>query len=170
MIRLYSLTILLLLWSSTLMGQKTALVDTEYLMSKIPAYTTMNHQIEELSKRWQNEVSKLENEANALYKKFQTEVASLTPQQKKQQEEEIINKERMAYELKRKYFGPEGELVKKRESLMKPIQTEIWKTLKDIANVQGLHLIIDKASGKIVYADPKIDLSTLVLDKMGYRN
>lgn len=168
LIKLYSFVILLFWSSVALLGQKIALVDTEYLMSKIPAYATMNRQIEEQSKRWQSEVTKLENEANVLYKKFQTQVSNLTSQQRKLQEDEIINKERSAYELKRKYFGPEGELIKKRKILMKPIQTEIWKTLKDIANIQGIHLIIDKASGKIMYADPKIDLSTLVLEKMGY--
>lgn len=168
LIKLYSFVILLFWSSAALLGQKIALVDTEYLMSKIPAYATMNRQIEEQSKRWQSEITKLENEANVLYKKFQTQGSNLTSQQRKLQEDEIINKERSAYELKRKYFGPEGELIKKREILMKPIQTEIWKTLKDIANIQGIHLIIDKASGKIMYADPKIDLSTLVLEKMGY--
>lgn len=168
--KLYALIVLCLLSVGTSFAQRTALVDMEYLMAKIPAYQTMNRQLDEQSKKWQAEVSQYENEASALYKKFQAEVASLSHEQRKQHEEAIISKERMAYELKRKYFGPEGELIKRRETLMKPIQTEVWKTLKEIATSQGLQLILDKSSGKIIYADPSIDLSAYVLEKMGYRN
>lgn len=168
--RICALLALLFLAVSTGFAQKTALVDMEYLMGKIPAYATVNRQLDEQSKKWQAEVMKLENEANALYKKFQAEVPSLTNAQRREQEEAIIAKERTAYELKRKYFGPEGELTKRRETLMKPIQTELWKTLKEIATAQGVQIIFDKSSGKIIYADPAIDLSAYVLEKMGYRN
>lgn len=151
-------------------AQKTALVDMEYIMGRIPAYATMTRQLEEQSKKWQAEVTKLENEANALYKKFQAEAGALSNEQRRFQEEAIVAKERSAYELKRKYFGPEGELLKRREELMKPIQTEVWKALKDLAQSGGIQLILDKSSGKIVYADPTIDLSALTLKKMGYQN
>lgn len=161
---------LLLLSVGSTWAQKTALVDMEYMMSKIPAYATMTRQLEEQSKKWQAEVTKLENEANALYKRFQAEAANLGQEQRRQQEEAIVAKERTAYELKRKYFGPEGELLKRREALMKPIQTEVWKALKDLAQTGGIQLILDKSTGKIVYADPAIDLSALALQKMGYQN
>lgn len=168
--KIFAFVVLVLVSAGVALAQRTALVDMEYIMSKIPAYTTMNRQMEEQSKKWQAEVSKLEQEANILYKKFQAEVAQLSAEQRRVQEEAIIAKERAAYELKRKYFGPEGELVKRRDALMKPIQAEVWKSLKDLAASANIQLILDKASGKIIYADPAIDLSAQALQKMGYGN
>lgn len=168
--KIFAFVVLVLASAGVSWAQRTALVDMEYIMSKIPAYATMNRQMEEQSKKWQAEVSKLEQEANILYKKFQAEVAQLSAEQRRVQEEAIIAKERAAYELKRKYFGPEGELVKRRDALMKPIQAEVWKSLKDLAASANIQLILDKASGKIIYADPAIDLSAQALQKMGYGN
>lgn len=167
--RLYALVALCCLSIGVASAQKAVLVDMEYILSNIPAYSTMNEQLEAQSKKWQSEVSKLESEASTLYKKFQAEAPKLSMEQRRISEDLIIAKEKEAYELKRKYFGPEGELVKKRESLMKPIQTQVWNTLKELALAHGLHIIIDKSSGKIVYADPNADISALVLEKMGYR-
>ncbi len=165
-----SIVLLVLLSFGVASAQKAVLVDMEYILSNIPAYTTMNQQLEAQSKKWQDEVTKLESEASTLYKKYQAEASRLSPDQRKVSEDAIVAKEKEAYELKRRYFGPEGELVKKRESLMKPIQTEVWNTLKDLALTHGLQIILDKSSGKIVYADPNADISALVLQKMGYRN
>lgn len=165
-----SIVLLVLLSFGVASAQKAVLVDMEYILSNIPAYTTMNQQLEAQSKKWQDEVTKLENEASTLYKKYQAEASRLSPDLRKAGEDAIVAKEKEAYELKRRYFGPEGELVKKRESLMKPIQTEVWNTLKEIALTHGLQIILDKSSGKIVYADPNADISALVLQKMGYRN
>lgn len=149
-------------------AQKTALVDMEYILGKIPAYEMMNRQLEDVSKKWQSEVSALETEAQTMYKKFQADIVFLSAEQKKSREEAIIAKEKATYELKRKYFGPEGELVKRRESLMKPIQDEVWKALKELAISGGYQLIFDRSSGQIVYADPAADVSALVLERMGY--
>lgn len=150
------------------MAQKTALVDMEYILGKLPAYEMMNRQLEDLSKKWQEEVNREETEAQNLYKKFQSDLVFLTPDQKKRQEDAIIAKEKSAYELKRKYFGPEGELFKRREALMKPIQDEVWKSLKELALASGYQIIIDKSSSKIVYADPAADISASVLQKLGF--
>lgn len=150
-------------------AQKTALVDMEFVMGKIPAYEQVGKQIEELSKKWQAEVSKQEQAAQALYQKYQSEASSLTAAQKQQREEAIVAKEKEAYELKRKYFGPEGELMKRREELMKPIQSAVWTALKELAQASDLQIIFDRSSGKIVYADPSIDVSAILLQTMGYR-
>ena len=85
----------------------------------------------------------------------------------KQREESIVALEKQAYELKRKYFGPEGELFKKRESLMKPIQDRVWAAMKELARRGGLQLIIDRSSSKIVYADPGLDISEAVVSTLG---
>lgn len=149
-------------------AQKFALLDMEYIMKNIPAYEIMNKQLEDQSKKWQAELNKLEAEAKSLYEKYQKDLVFLTAEQKKQREELIVAKEKEAYELKRKYFGPEGELFKKREKLMKPIQDEIWKVLKEIAERNSFKLIIDRSSSKIVYADPSVDISSSVLSSLGF--
>lgn len=168
--KILALVALLTLSVGVASAQTTALVDMEYLMSRLPAYTKAQKQLEEQSQKWQAEVSKFEAEAATLYKAFQAEAGSLNAQQRQAREDAIIAKEKQAYELKRKYFSPEGELVKRREALMKPIQTEIWNSLKEIALARGLQLILDKSTGKIIYADPAIDYSGIVLQKMGYGN
>lgn len=166
--RLITLATCLMLSVGIASAQKSALVDMEYILGKIPAYEMMNRQLEDLSKRWQGEVNAAEAEAQTLYKKYQTDVIFLSPEQKKAREEAIVAKEREGYELKRKYFGPEGELIKRRETLMKPIQDEVWKALKEIAIAGTYQIIFDRSSGKIVYADPAADLSAVVLERMGY--
>ena len=142
-------------------AQKIALVDMDYILKKDPAYEMMNRQLEDLSKKWQTEVTTLENKAQAAYKSYQSDVVFLSAEQKKAREESI------AYELKRKYFGPEGELFKKRESLMKPIQDKVWAAMKDLARTQGYQIIIDRSSSKIVYADPALDVSEAITAKLG---
>lgn len=165
---LFALLALLWVSSGSISAQKLALVDMEYILGKVPAYEMMNRQLEDLSKKWQQEVTAREGEAQALYKKYQGDLVFLSPEQKKSREEEIVAKEKEAYDLKRKYFGPEGELLKRRESLMKPIQDEVWRGLKELALAQGYQVIIDKSTSKIVYADPAVDISALVLQKLGF--
>ena len=148
-------------------AQKFALVDMEYILKKDPSYEVMNRQLEDLSKKWQSEVTTLENKAQAAYKSYQGEVAFLAAEQKTAREEAIVSVEKQAYELKRKYFGPEGELFKKREALMKPIQDRVWAAMKELARAQGYQLIIDRTSSKIVYADPALDVSETLVAKLG---
>ena len=111
------------------------------------------------------------NQAQTLYKNYQNESVFLSAEQKKQREQAIVDKEKEAAELKRKYFAPEGELFKKRESLVQPIQDEIYNAVKDIAQNKGFQLILDRASDSaIIFASPKIDISNEVLTKLGYSN
>ena len=158
---------LLLLPLGAVEAQKIALVDMEYILKKDPSYAVMNRQIEDLSKKWQAEVAGYEKKAEEAYKSYQSEAALLSAQQKKQREESIVALEKQAYELKRKYFGPEGELFKKRESLMNPIQDRVWAAMKELARRGGLQLIIDRSSSKIVSADPGLDISEEVVSTLG---
>lgn len=152
-------------------AQKFALVDMEYIMKNIPAYERANEQLNQSSKRWQAEVETLSKEAETLYKNYQSESVFLSEEQKKTKESTIVEKEKAAQDLKRKYFGPEGELYKKRESLMKPIQDEIYTAVKEISELRGYSMVLDRASAEsIIYATPKIDISNEVLTKLGYSN
>ena len=125
----------------TMQAQKFALVDMEYILKNIPAYERANEQLNQVSKQWQAEVDALTTEAQTLYKA----------------------------DLKKKYFGPEGELFKKRSALMSPIQDEIYNAIKDIADLRGYQLVLDRASDTgIIFGSPRIDISSEVLRKLGY--
>ena len=150
-------------------AQKFALVDMEYVLKNIPAYERANEQLNQVSKKWQAEVEALNTEATTMYKNYQNEVVFLSQEQKKARQEQIMKKEKAASELKRKYFGPEGELFKKRESLMTPIQEEIYNAVRDISELRGYSLVVDRASNSgIIFGSPKIDISNEVLQKLGY--
>ena len=150
-------------------AQKFALVDMEYIFKNIPAYERANEQLNQATKKWQAEVEALNTEASTMYKNYQNELVFLSKEQKKAKQEEIMNKEKAAAELKQKYFSPEGELYKKRESLMQPIQEEIYNAVKEIADLRGYSLVLDRASDTaIIFGSPKIDISDEVLRKLGY--
>ena len=152
-------------------AQKFALIDMEYILEHIPAYERANEQLNQVSKKWQAEVEALSIQAANLYKNYQNEVVFLSQEQKKAKQEEIMNKEKEAAELKKKYFGPEGELFKKRESLIAPIQDEIYNVVKEISALRGYSLVLDRSSdAAIIFGSPKIDISNEVLQKLGYSN
>ena len=152
-------------------AQKYALVDMEYILKNIPQYEMANEQLNQVSKKWQAEVEALNTEASTMYKNYQNEMVFLSQEQKKARQEAIMKKEKDASDLKRKYFGPEGELFKKRESLMSPIQEEIYTAVKEIAELRGYSLVLDRASDTgIIFGSPKIDISNEVLQKLGYSN
>ena len=162
---------LMLMAVMTMHAQKFALIDMEYILKNVPAYERANEQLNQVSRKWQAEVEALNTEASTLYKNYQNEVAFLSQEQKKQRQEDIMAKEKEASDLKKKYFGPEGELFKKRESLMTPIQDEIYNAVKDIADQRGYSLVVDRsANAGIIFGSPKIDISNEVLQKLGYSN
>lgn len=150
-------------------AQKFALVDMEYILKNIPNYEMANEQLNQLSQRWQREIDQAFTEANNLYQKYMADKVFLTEEQIKAREEEIVAKEKEAAELKAKYFGPEGEMYAKRQSLMKPIQDDVYNAVKKVAEERGYQMIMDRAtSSDIIFASPRIDISNEVLSKLGY--
>lgn len=167
--KIFILSCLLLLCSWAGKAQKFALIDMEYILKNIPAYEMTNEQLSQVSKKWQNEVEAIQQEAQNMYKTYQSDLVFLSAEMKTKREEEIVKKEQEAQDLKRQYFGPEGELYKKRESLMRPIQDEVYNAVKEIAEDKGYQLVMDRASAmSIIFASPKIDISNEVLLKLGY--
>ena len=150
-------------------AQKFAMVDMDYILKNVPAYERANEQLNQVSKKWEGEIDAILKEVESAYKKYQSEAVFLSDAQKTKTEESIMQKEKQASDLKKKYFGQEGELFKKRQSLMAPIQDEIYNAVKDICDQHGYQLVLDRASGgSIIYASPKIDISDEVLQKLGY--
>lgn len=150
-------------------AQKFAMVDMEYIMKNIPSYETANDQLNQISKKWQSEVEAQMQEVQKMYKNYQTELVFMSEDMKTKREDEIVAKEKAVQELKRSYFGPEGELYKKRESLMKPIQDEVYSAIQDISKEKDLELVFDKSSSmNVLFTSPKLDISDEVLQKLGY--
>ena len=164
--KIIALGCLLFLCSFAASAQKFALIDMEYILKNIPAYEMTNEQLNQVSKKWQNEVDAIQQEAQNMYKTYQSDLVFLSAEMKTKREEEIVKKEQEAQDVKRKYFGPDGELYKKRQSLMKPIQDEIYNALKEISEDKGYQMVLDRAS--TIFASPKIDISNEVLIKLGY--
>lgn len=163
------MAILFLCAASGSYAQKYVTVDMEYILKNIPAYERANEQLNQQSKRWQGEIEELMQQAEMLYKQYQSESAFLSDKERVKREEGILAVEKAASELKKTYFGPQGELYKKRESLMAPIQEEIYNAVKDICELKKYSMVIDRSSaGSIIYSSPSIDISADVLTKLGY--
>ncbi len=161
----------LILTSSLAVAQKYAFVDSEYIRKNIPAFTKAQDQLDQFSKQWEKEIADGYAVVEKMYKAYQSESVLLSQEMKIKREEAIIAREREIKELQNKYFGMEGELFKKREELVKPIQDEILKAIKTIA-VEGAYAVIfdSAAGGNILFANPKFDISDEVLEKLGYKN
>ena len=161
--------LLIEIFSLPTFSQKNAYVDTEYILSKIPAYENAQNKLDEISKEWQKEIENKYKEVEQKYKEYQTESALLSAEMKSQREDEIINLEQEANELKDKYFGNEGELYNKRKELVKPIQDEVYNAIKEIATEGNYGFIFDKSADmSLIYTDPKYDISDDILKKLGY--
>jgi outer membrane protein len=161
----------LILTSAISFAQKYAFVDSEYIRKNIPAFTTAQEQLDKLSKQWEKEVADGYAVVEQMYKSYQSESVLLSQDMKTKREESIITKEKEMKDLQNKYFGVSGDLFKKREELVKPIQDEILKAIKEIA-VDGSYAVIfdTAAGGNILFANPKFDISDQVLEKLGYKN
>lgn len=163
--------IVLLLLSLSFGGvnaQKFAFVDTEYILNRVPAYEVAQEQLNQASDKWQKEVETMYQEVSELYKKYQSENVFLSNEMKVKREEEIVDKEKQAKLLQQKYFGPEGELFKKREMLIKPIQDEIYSAISVISEEESYAAVFDKAANVgVIFVDSKHDISDDVLKQMG---
>ncbi len=159
-----------LLWCALgAVAQKFALIDMEYVLKNIPTYEIANEQVNQMSIRWQKEVEAIAEEADKMYKDYQSNMVFLTDDQKKKREQEITAKEKAAAELRQKYFGPEGDLFVLRQKLMEPIQDEVYNAVKAVSEERGFQCIFDRASSAdIIFASPRIDISNEVLAKLGY--
>ena len=145
-----------------------AYVDMQYILKNLPQYETANDQMNMITKRWQKDVDAAQQEAKILTSNYQTEQIFLSAEMKQRREEEILAKEQEVLELKRKYFGQEGEWYKKREALLKPIQDEIYNAIQDIANEKRYDVVKDRsAEPSLIYMSSKLDISDQVLEKLG---
>ncbi len=159
---------LLLISPVAIKAQKVAYIDMQYILKNLPQYETANEQLTMISKRWQKEIEALEQEARLLETNYQTEQIFLSPDLKNKREEEILQKQTEALELKRKYFGKDGELFKKREALLKPIQDEVYNAIQEVANDKRYEVVKDRsADPSLIYMSSKLEISDQILQKLG---
>lgn len=152
-------------------AQKYAFVDTEYILENIPAYKAAQEQLDQLSGQYQKELESIQAELEQMYNDFRAESVLLSEEMKKKREDVIVSKEKEYRELQQKYFGRDGELFKKRQGLVKPIQDDIYNAVKELASAGNYAVIFDKSGSlTMLYTDPKYNLSDQVLEKMGFKN
>ena len=149
-------------------AQKVAFVDTQYILDNIPEYAEAQAQLDEISVQWQKEIEEKFAEVDKMYRDYQAQSVLLPEDMKKKKEQEIVDKEKEAKGLQRKYFGKDGELFKKRQELIKPIQEKIYNAIQQIADDNNYGIVFDKAGSlTIMYSNPKYDISDDVLDQLG---
>lgn len=154
----------------TVNAQKTAYVDLDYILNNIPEYKRAQDNLDEISIQWQKEIETRLAEVDRLYKAFQAEEVLLTQDMRKKREDEIIGKEKEVKNLQRQRFGVDGDLFKKRQEMVKPIQDKVYNAIKDLATRQQIAILFNKSSDlNILYANPKYDKSDEVLESMGFK-
>jgi outer membrane protein len=159
----------LMLGTGAAQAQKYAVVDSEYILGKMPKYKNAQEQVDKAAAGYQKEVDDLYKRVDDMFRTFQAEKMLLTEEMKRKREEEIISKEKEAKELQRSYFGPDGALFKKREELLKPIQDQLYNAIKDIAAEGGYAVIFDAANNpSLIYVSPRYDRSEDVLKRLGF--
>ncbi|MDR1225422.1 MAG: OmpH family outer membrane protein [Prevotellaceae bacterium] len=162
------IAIALVLGASAVQAQKYAIVDSEYILRKMPKYKSAQEQVDKASAQYQKEVDDTYKDVDDMYRTYQAEKVLLTDDMKRKREETIIDKEKAAKELQRKYFGPDGALFKKREELLKPVQDQLYNAIKDVAAEGGYAVIFDSANNpSLIYISPRYDKSDDVLKRLG---
>jgi len=156
--------------AATAVAQRYGFVDTDYISKNIPAFATAQEQLNRLSQQWEKEIADGYDVVEQMYKAYQNDAVLLSQDMRTRREEAIVAKEREVKTLQNKYFGMDGDLFKKREELVKPIQDEILKAIKEIALEGNYTAIFDTASGgNILFANPRFDISDQVLEKLGFK-
>ena len=169
--RISLLIVFLIAVGATAMAQKYAYIDTEYILQNIPAYNAAQEQLDQISSQYQKELETMHAEIQQMYKDYQAESVLLSDDMKRKREDVIVSKEKSYKELQRKYFGRDGDLFKKRQGLIKPIQDDVFNAVQDLATEGSYAVIFDKAGSlTMLYTNPKYDLSDQVLEKLGYKN
>ena len=163
------LLIVILMTSISTYSQKFAYVDSDYILSKMPEFVQAEEKIDDFSKEWQSEIESAYEEVEQMYRDYQSEQVLLTSEMKTKREESIIEKEKYVQSLQQKYFGNNGELYKKRQDLIKPIQDRIFDAVQQLAASNKYSIIFDASSDLIMlYSNPDLDKSDKVLELMGY--
>ncbi|HMO34219.1 MAG TPA: OmpH family outer membrane protein [Lacibacter sp.] len=162
--------LLLLAFATGTSAQRYAIIDTKYILGKIPEYKDANDKVEEMAEAWQKEIDQLQSELDKMYRQLDAERALLTPELLKKRDDEIFNKEKQVRDLQRRRFGYEGDYFRKKQELVKPIQDKVYNAVQKLATERMYDFILDKSEGiTVIFADPKLDKSDDVLKILGVK-
>jgi len=151
-------------------SQKYAIIDTRYILDRMPDYKEAQKQLDDITAGWQKDIDTRQAELDKMYKDYEAEQVMLTEELRKKREDQLFNKEKDLRDLQRKRFGFEGDLFKKRQELIKPIQDKVYNAVQKMAVTRGYDFVLDKSEGiTIIFADPKLDKSEDVLKDLGVR-
>ncbi|MBA4260191.1 MAG: hypothetical protein C0446_13585 [Chitinophaga sp.] len=168
---LLTVTTLLLLSTVVVAQQRYAIIDTKYILSKIPEYRDADKKLQLVGEQWQKEIDDKQAILDKMYKNYEAEQVMLTEELRKKREDELFVKEKEIRDLQKKRFGYEGDLFKERQKLVKPIQDKVYNAIQKIAVARVYDFILDKSEGiTVIFADPKLDKSDEVLRELGIKN
>lgn len=149
-------------------AQRYAVLDTKFILDRLPEYKDAQKKLDQFSETWQKELDGLQATLDRMYRDFEAEQVMLSDDLKKKREDELFNKEKQLRDLQRQRFGYEGDLFKKRQELIKPVQDKVYNAVQKLAVEKGYDFILDKSEGiTVIFADPKLDRSEDILKMLG---
>lgn len=164
------LAVISLAFAASTQAQKYAVIDTKYILDKMPEYKTAQKQLDDIAATWQKEIDRLQAELDKMYKDFEAEQVMLSDDLKKKREDQLFVKEKTLRDLQKSRFGFEGELFKKRQDLIKPVQDKVYNAVQKLAVQRGYDFVLDKSEGiTVIFADPKLEKSDDVLRELGVK-
>lgn len=160
-----------MLFAASASAQRYAIIDTKYILDKMPEYTAAQKQLDDIAAGWQKDIDALDQELRTMYKNFDAEQVMLSDDLKRKREDQLFLKEKTLRDLQRQRFGFEGDLFKKRQELVKPVQDKVYNAVQKLAVQRGYDFILDKSEGiTVIFADPKLEKSDDVLKELGVKN
>ena len=167
----FLLSVAFLAFAMATQAQRYAIIDTKYILSKIPEYKDADKKLQQIGEQWQKEIDDKQSQLDKMYKNYEAEQFMLTDELKKKREDELFVKEKEIRELQKRRFGYEGDLFKERQRLVKPVQDKVYNAVQKIAVAKSYDFVLDKSEGiTIIFADPKLDKSDEVLKELGIKN
>ncbi len=168
--KFFLITATFMLFTVSSYAQRYAIIDTKYILGKMPEYVDADKKLQDVSNQWQKEIDQRQADLDKMYKDYDAEQFMLSEDLKKKREDELFNKEKELRELQKKRFGYQGDLFKEREKLVKPLQDKVYNAVQKIAVARGYDFILDKSEGiTVIFADPKLDKSDEVLRELGIK-
>jgi outer membrane protein len=168
--RILIILLLCLVSGTGLYAQRYAVIDSKYILEKLPEYKAAQQKLDQFSQQWQQEIDKKSSDLDKMYKEYDAEQVMLSDELKKKREDELFNNDKALKDLQRKRFGYEGDIFKKRQELIKPIQDRVYNAIQKLAASKLYDFILDKSEGiTVIFADPKLDKSDDILKELGVK-
>ncbi|RYZ00718.1 MAG: OmpH family outer membrane protein [Chitinophagaceae bacterium] len=160
-----------LVMGAAVQAQRYAIIDTKYILDKMPEYKSAQKSLDDVAAGWQKEIDKLQADLDKMYKDYEAEQVMLSEDLRKKREDQLLVKEKALRDIQRQRFGFEGDLFKKRQELVKPVQDKVYNAVQRLATARGYDFILDKSEGiTVIFADPKLEKSDDILKELGVRN